>query len=202
MDDQQAGQSGGVNLKDAGPVTVQGSMVGRDSISINVQGIDPAVLKKAEARLDEFMDRLVELRHRLQEWKSLHNSLQELQHRFTVCHGLALALSSDEPSPGVGVLSFLTNTPASQARKAEKRLYEFSANWESCKRDLDNLRRATQALTSIVNDYPPGHPNRPDILLAALDRMRQEIDGALHDQDRYNLTDLIGAFAKQVDDGL
>ena len=53
-----------------------------------------------------------------------------------------------------------------------------------------------------MDDFPKGNPNRPDEFLAALAHLQDQMDGALHDDDYHNLSDLIGTFAQQVDQDL
>jgi hypothetical protein len=190
-------QSGGVNLTG----NIGRDAAGRD-IVYNIQGVDPAVLKNLEERLNEFLGRFVILRLRLEEWKELHNILQDLQIQFAICRGYTLELGRRDSPEEPSVFRFLSKPSARQTEMINKYLYEFSINWQPCKRTLDKLRWITLDLRQIVNDFPAGNPSRPDLSLAALERLQREMDEALHDEDRYNLTDLIGAFAKQVDDGL
>lgn len=202
MDDEQAGQSGGVNVTAQHGAVKMDHVAGRDNITLNIQGVSEEALRNAEAQLDSFTSQLLSLRLRLQEWKGLHNTIQELQHRFTVCRGAALALGDNKPLPSAGLLGLFARSLATHTRNRDVRLYYFSSDWESCKRSLSNLRVDVLALKHIVDDFPPDYPNSPSNLLTALERLQGQIDDALHDQDGYNLSDLISDFAKQIDDGL
>ncbi|MBF8282821.1 MAG: hypothetical protein HW378_1736 [Anaerolineales bacterium] len=103
MDETKAGQSGGVNLNADDSVNVGRDVAGRDIIyNIHTQGADPAVLKDLEERLNNFLAQFVTLYRQLEEWKDLHNVLQDLQVRFTTCRIYALELGRrDEAEGGV-----------------------------------------------------------------------------------------------------
>lgn len=201
MDETKAGQSGGVNLNADDSVNVGRDVAGRDIIyNIHTQGADPAVLKDLEERLNNFLAQFVTLHRQLEEWKDLHNVLQDLQVRFTTCRSYALELGRRDEDEG-GVLGLLVKAPAKRAQRVERLVYEFSLNWQQCKLTLDQLRRFTTGLRYIGPAYDPRARTGPEPM-KALDHLQLEIDEALHDEDRYNLADLIGEFAKQTDDYL
>jgi len=100
-----------------------------------------------------------------------------------------------------GVIGLLVKAPAKRAQRIERLLYEFSLNWQQCKLTLDQLRRFTMGLRYTGPAYDPRAQTGPEAM-KILDYLQREIDEALHDEDRYNLADLIGAFAKQTDDYL
>ncbi len=199
MEETKAGQSGGVNLSASEAVNVGRDVAGRDII-YNVQGVDPGVLKDLEERLNNFLAQFVVLHRQLEEWKDLHNVLQDLQVRFTTCRSYALELGRRDEDEG-GVFGRLANAPARRAQRVERLLYDLSLNWQQCKITLDQLRRFTTGLRFTGPAYDPRAQTGPESM-KVLDRLQLEIDGALHDGDRYNLADVIGEFAKQTDDYL
>ncbi len=199
MTDQPSAPDPRLNFDAAGDVNIGRDVVGRDQITVhNVQGVDPKVVREFEDRFNEFLALYLQLHRRLQEWKDLHNLLQDLQIQFATCRGYALELGAREPS---GALDFLTR-PANQKQKIEKYMYEFSVNWGTSKRTHDKLGRAVRDLHHIRDDFPAGDPGRPDGLAARLDEMRTHIDQALHEEKRFELAEAIGEFAHQIDDGL
>ncbi|MBI5290818.1 MAG: hypothetical protein HY872_02950 [Chloroflexi bacterium] len=199
MEETKAGRSGGVNFSASEAVNVGRDVVGRDII-YNVQGVDPGVLKDLEERLNNFLAQFVVLHRQLEEWKDLHNVLQDLQVRFTTCRSYALELGRRDEDEG-GVLGRLANASGRRAQRVERLLYDLSLNWQQCKITLDQLRRFTMGLRFTGPAYEPRAQTGPEPM-KALDRLQLEIDGALHDGDRYNLADVIGEFAKQTDDYL
>jgi hypothetical protein len=199
MDETKAGQSGGVNLNPGGSVNIERDVAGRDII-YNIQGVDPAVLRELQGQLNDFLEQFVVLHRQLEEWKDLHNVLQDLQVRFTTCRSDALVLGRHDEDEG-GVLGLLVKAPARRAQRVERLLYDLSLNWQQCKLTLDQLRRFTMGLRYTGSAYDPRAQTGPEPM-KALDRLQLEIDEALHDEDRYNLADLIGEFAKQTDDYL
>jgi hypothetical protein len=199
MDEAKAGQSGGVNLNANDSVNVGRDVAGRDII-YNIQGVDPAVLRELQGQLNDFLKQFVVLHRQLEEWKDLHNVLQDLQVRFTTCRSYALELGRRDEDEG-GVLGLLVKAPARRAQHVERLLFDLSSNWQQCKLTLDQLRRFTMGLRYTGPAYDPRAQTGPESM-KTLDRLQLEIDEALHDEDRYNLADLIGEFAKQTDDYL
>jgi hypothetical protein len=202
MSDDQTSQSGGVNLSDLGSANIAGSLIGRDNVTINFEGVDASILRAIEDRLNQFLASFLTLRQRLYEWKELHNLLQDLQIQFVSCRGYALELDRRDRPGGRSVLGLFAPARGRPDESLAKSLYEFSVNWQACKRALDKLRRTIGDLRYIVDDFPKGNPNRPDEFSAALAHLQDQMDGALHDDDYHNLSDLIGAFAQQVDEDL
>jgi hypothetical protein len=204
MSDDQASQSGGVGFRNVGSANVGGSVVGRDykPITVNVEGVDPSVLRAIEDRLNQFLDSFLALRQHLYEWKELHNLLQDLQIQFAACRGYAIELGHRERPADRPLARLFGPARPKLDEVTAKSLYEFSINWQACKRALDKLRRSILDLKYIGDDLPAGSPNRPDAWLAALAQLQDQMDGALQDDDTHNLSDLIGAFAQQVDEAL
>jgi hypothetical protein len=200
MDQPPSERSGGVNLNTSGDVAVGRDVAGRDII-YNVQGVDPKALQELQDSFNEFLAQFVTLHHRLEEWKDLHNVLQDLQVRFTTCRSYALELGRREEKDSGGLLGALSGSNKQRAQQVERWLYEFSVNWQQCKITLDQLRRFTTGLKHTGPPYDPRAQTGPEPM-KILDSLQIQMDGALNDSDRHNLADLIGEFAKQVDDYL
>ena len=193
--------SGGVNISASGAVGVGRDIAGRDIVyNIQTQGVDPAVLRDLEDRLNQFLAQFLTLHRQLEEWKDLHNLLQDLQVRFTTCRSYGLEFGRRD-HPGPGLLGALSGAAAQQARQMERWLYEFSLNWQQCKITHDQLRRYTLSLRYIGPAYSPSAQTGPEPM-KLLDRAQTALEAALADGDRYNLADQIGEFAKLVDDYL
>ncbi|MBI4772024.1 MAG: hypothetical protein HY784_16815 [Chloroflexi bacterium] len=143
MSTEAAGQSGGINIDQVGAVSVARDMAGRDII-YNVQGVDLAVLRALEAELNDFLARFVVLHRQLEEWKDLHNVLQDLQVRFSICRSYGLELGRRDDRRG-GLLGILGRN-AGRDEQSERSLYELSLNWQQCKLTVDQLRRFTAGL--------------------------------------------------------
>lgn len=193
-------QSGRVTIKTDGPANVGRDIAGRD-IVYNVRGADPAVLRDLEERLNQFLGEFIKLHRQLEEWKELHNVLQDLQVRFANCRSYGLELGrGGEPAAG-GVLGLLTKTSTRRAEQVERLIHDLASDWRQCKLTLDRLRLLTTGLRYTGAAYDPQAHTGPEPMIV-LDRLQLQIDEALHDGDRNNLADLVGAFAKQNDDYL
>jgi hypothetical protein len=200
MDADQVEQSGGVSINTPGAVEVGRDVAGRDIIyNIQTQGVDPEVLRSLEERLNQFLAQFLTLHRQLEEWKDLHNVLQDLQVRFTTCRSYALEFGRRADKGGL--LGALSGASAQQTRQIERWLYEFSLNWQQCKLTLDQLRRFTMGLRYIGPAYDPQGQTGPESM-KLLEQAQVELEAALTDADRYNLADHIGEFAKLVDDYL
>ncbi len=200
MDADQAERSGGVEINTPGSVAVGRDVAGRDIVyNIQTQGVDPAVLRSLEERLNQFLAQFLTLHRQLEEWKDLHNVLQDLQVRFTTCRSYALEFGRRDEK--AGLLGALSGASAQQARQMERWLYEFSLNWQQCKITHDQLRRFTMGLRHIGPAYDPQARTGPEPM-KQLDQAQTELDAALSEADRHVLADEIGEFAKLVDDYL
>jgi len=194
--------SGGVNISASGTVGVGRDIAGRDIVyNIQTQGVDPEVLRDLESRLNQFLAQFLLLHRQLEEWKDLHNVLQDLQVRFTTCRSYGLEFGRRGEQSGPGWLGALSGASAQQARQMERWLYEFSLNWQQCKITHDQLRRYTMSLRSIGPAYDPPTQAGPEPM-KLLDGARTTLEAALAEGDRYQLADQIGEFAKLVDDYL
>ena len=202
MDADQVERSGGVEINSPGSVAVGRDVAGRDIVyNIQTQGVEPAVLRSLEDRLNQFLAQFLTLHRQLEEWKDLHNVLQDLQVRFTTCRSYALEFGRRDDKPGGGLLGALSGASAQQAKQMERWLYEFSLNWQQCKITLDQLRRFTMGLRYIGPAYDPSAKAGPEPM-KQLDQAQRELEAALSEADRYVLADEISEFAKLVDDYL
>jgi|GEM_PF-2250070 len=200
MAKDQRDQSGGVKITTSGSAQVGRDVAGRDII-YNVHGADPAVLRDLEARLNQFLGEFVKLHRQLEEWKELHNVLQDLQVRFANCRSYGLELGRGDGPAEAGVIGLLTQSSARRAQQAERILHDLESDWRQCKLTLDQLRRFTTGLRYTGVAYDPRAQTGPEPMII-LDRLQLQIDEALHVGDRNNLPDFIGDFAKQNDEYL
>ena len=202
MTTDSAESSSGVEINTPGSVAVGRDIAGRDIVyNIQTQGVDPAILRDLEGRLNQFLAQFLALHRQLEEWKDLHNVLQDLQVRFTTCRSYGLEFGRRDDKGSKGLLGALSGASAQQARQMERWLYEFSLNWQQCKLTHDQLRRFAVGLRYIGPAYDPRAQTGPESM-KLLDRALVDLDAALADADRYNLADHIGEYAKLVDDYL
>jgi hypothetical protein len=197
MAQDQRDKSSGVTISTSDSVQVGRDVAGRDII-YNVQGADPAVLRDLEERLNQFLGEFVKLHRQLEEWKELHNVLQDLQVRFSICRSYGLELGRQSHPTEPSVFGLLTKPSTRRAQEIERLMYDLSLNWQQCKLTVDQLRRFTLGLRYIGPAYDPRAQTGPPLMIA-LDQLQAQIDAALHAEERQKVADLIGAFAKQND---
>src|SRR5262245_53889062 len=117
MAQDQRDKSSGVTISTSDSVRVGRDVAGRD-IVYNVQGADPALLRDLEERLNQFLGEFIKLHRQLEEWKELHNVLQDLQVRFSICRSYGLELGRHAEPAGPGVLGFLAKTSTRRTQAA------------------------------------------------------------------------------------
>jgi hypothetical protein len=197
-----ADSGSGIAINTPGSVAVGRDIAGRDIVyNIQTPGVEPEALRELEDRLNQFLAQFLTLHRQLEEWKDLHNVLQDLQVRFTTCRSYGLEFSRRDDLAGKGLLGALSGASAQQARQMERWLYEFSLNWQQCKITHDQLRRFTVGLRYTGPAYDPRAQTGPEPM-KLLDRAQVDLEAALAEADRYNLADHISEYAKLVDDYL
>jgi hypothetical protein len=126
------------------------------------------------------------LHEQLEEWKEVHNLLQDLQFSFTSCRSYLF------------VLSRLAGSTRSAHAQRERALYEVEIEWRSCKRCLHRLQQLARSIQVIGLPYDHESGSGPDWFLIPWE-IAGEIDKALFDDDVAALAEQLSAFGYRVD---
>jgi hypothetical protein len=131
-----------------------------------------------EAYLNEFNL----LHEELEEWKELHNLLQDLQINFTLCRGHIAEISRADHT----------------TRAKERILYEVEVEWRPCKRTLYKLQELAENIQVIDLPYVPETGSGPDWFTLAQE-IASKIDESLLQDDVLVLAENLSAFGDQID---
>jgi len=137
--------------------------------------------RQIEAYLNEFNL----LHEQLEEWKEVHNVLQDLQNSFAPCRSYIFALDR------------LEGSARSVQRQRERMLYEIEVEWRPSRRCLQKLQQLATSIQAIGEPYNLELDSGPDWFLAP-NRTAAQIDGALFDASVVALTEHLSAFGDQV----
>jgi len=140
--------------------------------------------QQIEAYLNEFHS----LHKQLQEWKQVHDVLQDLQFTFGPCRGYIVALSQ------------LASSGRAAQKQCEKMLYEVEVEWRAFRRSLFKLQELAANVHVISGSRQPSEPG-PDWARHPLNGAN-EVDKALFDSDVMALADKLSAFGNAVDQSL
>jgi len=140
------------------------------------------------ARHDNVDDQFRTLHYQLEEWKKMHDKLNELQMTFAQCRNYAENLDNKH-----------SNTSSLNKALTLDDLERFSIGWKPCKLRLDRLRDVIQDLQYIKPAKDRHKPINPKKEMKNLDRLQLELDNALRDSDNYNVADIAGSFSLAVD---
>jgi len=160
-----------------------------DSIHIKMQGKRLDEIEDIERQMNQFLKRFIFLSRELEEWKELHNVLQDLQIRFTICRNEVLDLNPTN-----------SETQFPNKKSALKSIERFSMNWKQCGITFKQLRDFTQGFQYIV-PYDSHKQTGPELMIE-LDHKQHEIAVALRDSDRHKLDELSSAFSGLIYDYL
>ncbi len=149
-----------------------------------VQGAFVEFTQQVDAYINEFNL----LHEQMEEWKEVHNLLQDLQNHFAPCRSYIYAF---------GRLSRATNREQEQ----EKLLYQIEVEWRPCKRILRRLETCAQEILVIGEAYQSEMSTEPEWFLAPK-RAATEIDQALFEGDLLKLRDSLSEFGDQTDQHL
>jgi len=141
--------------------------------------------QQIEAYLDEFGL----LHTQLEEWKEIHNLLQDLQNCFAPCRSYTYALDR------------LEGSTRSIQRQRESMLYKIEVDWRPCKRCLQKLEQLASSIHAIGEPYDSKSGSGPD-WFTALKRIGAGIDDALQSGDTGTLGEQLPTFGDRVDQSL
>jgi hypothetical protein len=138
------------------------------------------------AQVDAYLTQFTRLYRELEEWKELHNLLQDLQNSFATCRSYAFSLSRVRgPGPEI-------------QRQQERLLYEAEVNWRPVKRILGKLRELALAVEWIDQAYDPTTGEGPEWYME-LTALSKQIDESFFNSDLAHLPDQLSAFGNAVD---
>ncbi len=137
-------------------------------------------------QIDAYLNRFNLLHAQLQEWKEVHNLLQDIQTSFAPCRSYIFTLSrlNAQPEPAPSGL--------------ERTLYEVEVEWRPCRRMLNRLEQTAAGIDTIGNPYDPETGQGPKWFVVP-EKAGTEIDKALFNDDPAVLAERLSVFGDQVD---
>jgi hypothetical protein len=145
--------------------------------------LQPALLpafQEFTAQVDAYLTGFTQLHHELEEWKELHNLLQDLLNSFATCRGYALSIARSEGS-----------------NQQERLVYEAGVEWRPCKRTLSKIKELACAVEWIGAPYDAATGNGPAWLLE-LSELSKEIDDSFSNTDLAKLPNQLSAFGDAI----
>jgi hypothetical protein len=141
--------------------------------------------QQVEAYLDEFGA----LHRQLEEWKEVHNILQDLQSNFAPCRSYIFSIGR------------LKGEAEAVSRQREKMLYEVEVEWRPCHRALGKLQELATSVQAIGQPYQHGSNDGPTWFLP-LRHIADDVGRALVESDCAVLADQLSAFGDRIDQSL
>jgi hypothetical protein len=120
----------------------------------------------------------------MEEWKEVHNLLQDMQNYFAPCRSYIYTFGRLRDS-------------LDRQRDEERMLYEIEVEWRPCKRVMRRLEEFSTGILAIGEAYD-GSQQGPDWLLKPQHAAKQ-LDKALFDSDIMSLRENLSDFGDQVD---
>ena len=137
-------------------------------------------------QIDAYLNRFNLLHAQLQEWKEVHNLLQDIQTSFAPCRSYVYTLGR------------LNARPDSAPAELERTLYEVEVEWRPCRRMLRRLEHIAVNVETIGEPYDVQTGQGPQWFLVPEEAGR-EIDKALFSDDPAALVERLSVFGDQVD---
>jgi hypothetical protein len=136
-------------------------------------------------QVEAYLNQFNLLHEQMEEWKEVHNLLQDMQNYFAPCRSYIYAFGRLRDSP-------------TRQRDEERLLYEIEVEWRPCKRVLRRLEEFATSVLAIGEAYDSSHERGPDWLIkpkqaAAL------LERNLFDSDILALREGLSNFGDQVD---
>ncbi|MBN1179297.1 MAG: hypothetical protein JXD18_08805 [Anaerolineae bacterium] len=136
-------------------------------------------------QIEAYLNAFNLLHRQLEEWKEVHNLLQDLQNSFAPCRSYVFTLGR-------------AGGPQADPHQRERALYEVEVEWRPCKRTLQKLQQQAASLQFTDVPYDPSSGNGPDWFVMP-QQAATEIDRALFAEDILALTEQLSIFGDQVD---
>ena len=140
-------------------------------------------------QIEAYLNQFNLLQERLEEWKEVHNLLQDLQIDFAPCRSHIFTLGR------------LGDSTRFTQRQQERILYEVEVEWRPCKRTLRKLQELAASIQVIGEPYKPEYGSGPDWFLTPWE-IKAKIDKALFDDDAAALAEHLSAFGDRIDRSL
>lgn len=140
-------------------------------------------------QIASYLDEFRLLHKQLEEWKEVHNLLQDVQNDFAPCRGYIYALEK------------LQGPARAVKRQQADMLYRIEVYWESCKRRLGKLQELASDIRAIGEPFEPKSGSGPDWFLQ-IRASALEVDQTLHANDADALSERMSAFGDVVDNFL
>jgi len=136
-------------------------------------------------QVEAYLNKFNLLHERLEEWKEVHNVLQDLQVGFAPC------------SSYIFTLGRLEGSAQPVQRQQERILYEVEVEWRPCRRCLHKLQQLATSIHAIGEPYEPESGSGPDWFLMPK-KAADGIDQALRDSNVAALVEQLSAFGDMV----
>lgn len=137
-------------------------------------------------QIDAYLNRFNLLHAQLQEWKEVHNLLQDIQTSFAPCRSYIYTLGR------------LNARADSAPPELERTLYEVEVEWRPCRRMLNRLEKTAASIETIGTPYDPQTEQGPDWFVIP-ENAGTEIDKALFNDNPTALAERLSVFGDQVD---
>lgn len=137
-------------------------------------------------QIDAYLNRFNLLHAQLQEWKEVHNLLQDIQTSFAPCRSYIFTLGR------------LNARPDPAPRELERTLYEVEVEWRPCRRMLRRLEHVAANIETIGDPYDAQAERGPEWFLVP-QKAGTEVDKALFNDDSAALAERLSVFGDQVD---
>jgi hypothetical protein len=136
-------------------------------------------------QVDAYLNQFNLLHEQMEEWKEVHNLLQDMQNYFAPCRSYIYAFGRLRDSPN-------------RQRDEERLLYEIEVEWRPCKRVMRRLEEFATGILAIGEAYDSDSNQGPDWLLKP-QNSALKLDKALFDSDIFTLRESLSDFGDQVD---
>jgi Effector-associated domain 7 len=152
-------------------------------------GAQPAVrdaFVEFTQQIDAYLNSVNLLHAQLEEWKEVHNLLQDIQIAFAPCRGHRFTLAN------------LKGSARTVQRQQEDILFRIDANWQPCKSNLRKLEEHAASIRVIGPAYDAKSGAGPEWLLQPKSKAA-ELDKALFEANVPALTEHLSVFGDLVD---
>ncbi len=145
--------------------------------------------KEFTEQIAAYVDEFNLLHEKMQEWKEVHNYLQDLQNHFAPCRGYIYTFSK-------------LDLGDDDSQEKDRFLYSIEVEWRPCKRVLRRLEQFATQILVIGDVYVPDKPTEGPQWLLAPKRAAKIIDKALFDRDLLALREGLSEFGDETDQHL
>jgi hypothetical protein len=137
-------------------------------------------------QIEAYLNKFNLLHEQLEEWKEVHNLLQDLQFNFGPCRGHIYALGG------------LQGSAHSSQSQQERIFYRVEGDWRPCKRTLYKLQELAASVHTIGDPYDSESDVGPDWFREP-EKIAREIDAALFEENTMALAEHLSIFGDRID---